>query len=64
MRQPPSRHRGKHHDPVGAALNTVWALGHAVVIALMGGIVHNQLDPGHLGTERATHSTPDHEPLV
>ncbi|BAJ28194.1 hypothetical protein KSE_23760 [Kitasatospora setae KM-6054] len=38
------RHRGRHRDPVGAALAGLWALGNAAVITLLGASVHNQLD--------------------
>ncbi|MFF1796206.1 hypothetical protein ACFVXQ_18630 [Kitasatospora sp. NPDC058263] len=62
MHESPSRHRGKHHDPVGAAMSTAWALGHAVVIALLGVTVHDQFHPDHPGAERAATSEPDREP--
>lgn len=64
MPETASRHRGKHHDPVGTVLGAVWALGHVVVIGLLGIAVHNQLDPNRLGAERAASSVPDSKPLA
>ncbi|MFJ8475943.1 hypothetical protein [Kitasatospora sp. NPDC094011] len=59
MYESPSRHRGQHRDPVGAVLGAVWAVGNAVVIVLLGVIVHNGFDPARLGAHPAATSAPD-----
>lgn len=59
MYESPSCRRGRHRDPVGAVLGAVWAVGNAVVIALLGVIVHNDFDPARLRTHPAASSAPD-----
>ncbi|GAA2277651.1 hypothetical protein GCM10010430_74390 [Kitasatospora cystarginea] len=61
MHESQNRHRGKHYDPVGAVLGTVWAVGHAVVIVLLGVTSHNQFNADHLGADRAANSVLDRE---
>ncbi|MBD0694721.1 hypothetical protein [Streptomyces sp. CBMA123] len=58
MYESPSRHRGQHHDPVGAFLGAL-AVGNAVAIALPGVIVHDHFDTARLGAHPAASSAPD-----
>ncbi|MFD7594393.1 hypothetical protein ACFV6D_15330 [Kitasatospora sp. NPDC059812] len=59
MYESPSRHRGQHRDPVGAFLGVLWAVGSAVVIALLGVIVHDDFDSARIGAHPAAGSAPD-----
>ncbi|MFF4817287.1 hypothetical protein ACFY2K_22165 [Kitasatospora sp. NPDC001309] len=59
MHDSPSSRRGRHRDPVGAFLSALWAVGNAVVIALLGVIVHDDFDSARLGAHPAANSAPD-----
>ncbi|MFE2729113.1 hypothetical protein [Kitasatospora sp. NPDC059327] len=59
MYEPSSRRRGQHRDPVGAFLGVLWAVGNAVVIALLGVIVHNDFDTARIGAHPTANSAPD-----
>ena len=60
---PPAQHRGAHHDPLGAALTWPWALGHLIVLTLLGVTAHHQLSADHSGPALAADHEPDREPL-
>ncbi|MFF3073443.1 hypothetical protein ACFVSN_37275 [Kitasatospora sp. NPDC057904] len=59
MYESPSRHRGRHRDPVGAFLGVLWAVGNAVVIVLLGVIVHNDFDTARIGARPAAYPAPN-----
>ncbi|MFJ1938368.1 hypothetical protein ACIOGZ_37645 [Kitasatospora sp. NPDC088160] len=59
MHESPSRRRGQHRDPVGAFLGGLWAVGNAVVIALLGVIVQDHFDTARPGAHPAANSAPD-----
>ncbi|WP_405009583.1 hypothetical protein [Kitasatospora sp. NBC_01539] len=60
---PPARHRGARHDPFGAALAWLWALGHLLVLTLLGVTAQHQLCADHLGPTLAADHEPDREAL-
>lgn len=59
---PPGRHRGAHHDPLGAALAWLWALGHLIVLTLLGVTAQHQLGADHPGPALAADYELDREP--
>ncbi|WP_331744740.1 hypothetical protein [Kitasatospora sp. NBC_01300] len=59
MYESPSPRRGEHRDPAGAFLGALWAVGNAVVIALLGVIVHDDFDAARIGAHPAANSAPD-----
>ncbi|WP_457029200.1 hypothetical protein [Kitasatospora sp. P5_F3] len=59
----PARHRGAHHDPVGTALAWLCALGHLIVLTLLGITAQHQLSADYLGPALAADHEPDRELL-
>ncbi|HJD80237.1 hypothetical protein [Kitasatospora aureofaciens] len=51
-------HRAADRDPLGRVLTWLWALGHLIVLTLLGVTAHDQLSSDHLGPVL----TADHEP--
>lgn len=57
------RHRGRHRDPIGAALGAVWVLGNIVTLLLLGWIANGQLTEQGAGQSPGSYAGSPDTPL-